>query len=704
MSQMELVDAIAGVGFAPPAKGIIWDGNLHRFATDRDRPHSQDGWYVAHDDPSGRAAAFGSWRDDSKHTWSNGTGRQLTAAEWNDIERQKRAKLAEEKRAREQAAQRAQRIYEQAGTDASGASYLARKLISAPDGVRRVDGLPMKAFGFSSETPFTGMIVPLRNAKGELRSLQLINDDPQQKKLFMKGGESARCFHALGEISGASVIGIAEGLATAQSVRQATGWPVLVAFSAGNLPAVATIARERSATAEIVICADDDPAGNKGAAQAMQGIQQARAVKPGHGCNDFNDLHQAQGLDAVRAAILGDQQSTQDDEPENDDWKSDLIVKHKDDGTQSIPCRVHNLMLILQHAPEFRGRIRFNTFASKHEIDGEDMTDAHLSQIKAVIEREWIREKIPTGDLMEALNGLSLTLGYHPVQDYLNGLRWDGIDRIDDLFPDYLGAPKDPYHIGCARAFFVSAVGRIFDPGSKVDVMTILEGKQGAGKSTFWEVLGGEWYFEITDDLNSKDFQAGMSGVWLGDLGELEQFGRAESSRIKAIITIKKDRLRRPYARFHESLLRQCVLVGGSNRSDWINDPTGGRRFLPVVCRVEKIDTELLKTIRDQLWAEAVHRYRQGNEAWWDVPDAKDHQQERYNEDPWQKPIEQWLLGRADTCSADILRDCLQIEVAKQTRSDQIRVGNCMIALGWRRKRVRRGEKLEWRYRPEDSV
>jgi putative DNA primase/helicase len=708
MSAQSLQDAIAA-NYAVP-QSIVWDGALHRFATDPDKRHSKDGWYVAHDDAKGKAAAFGSWRDGTSHTWSNGTGRQLTAAELRDIEAKKKQELANEKKRREQAALRAQRVYADAEADPMQSAYLARKGIDCPAGARAVQGLSSKALGFDgTEFSFSGLLIPLRNRDGELRSLQLIPDDPQRQKLFMKGGQSAGCFYAIGEIAAATVILIGEGVATCQSAHQAIGHPAVVAFSAGNLPDIAETIRAMNATAQIVILADDDLAGRTRAALAAQRAQ-GRVALPGSGVNDFNDLHRDHGLDAVRAAILGTAAAADAAPEDGEHWRAELIVKHKNDGTQIIPCRVHNLILILRYAPEFKGRIRYNRFSGITEVDNNDLNDSVFACIKAQVEKSWIQsEKVGSADLLEAINGIAIYCGYHPVQEYLNALTWDGIERIENLFSNFLDTPKDPYHMGAARAFFAASVARIYQPGFKVDLMPILEGPQGVGKSSFWETLGGEWYADITDDINDKDFQAALQGVWIADLGELEQFGRADSSRIKQLITIKKDRLRRPYAKFHENLFRQTVLVGGSNRSDWINDPTGGRRFLPISCRTDKIDLDALRAARDQLWAEAVYRYRAGDAGWWDVPDANEHQQARFNEDPWQQPIEKYLAnpGLAQVTANQILAECIRIDIGKQTQSDWTRVGKVMVRIeDWEKTRRWNNDikKQVWVYVRRQSV
>lgn len=699
-SDTDLINAIASVGYAVPRKGIVWDSKLHRFATDAERPYSKDGWYVAFDDALGQAAAFGSWRDDSKHVWSNGTGRQISDTERAEIERQKKARRDEEKKAHDLAATRAKRIYEQADQSVAYSGYLQRKGIECPDGVRAVSNVPMKAFGFDSGWPFHGLVVPLYNAGDDLRSLQLISDNPNQKKLFMKGSETENCFHTLGDIKDAPVIAVAEGLATAQSVRQATGWPVLVAFSAGNLPAVVAMVRKRNATAEIVICTDDDPAGHRNAQRATQAVTQARTVIPGQGCNDFNDLHAAHGLKAVHEAIIGAEEQDDDDD---ESWRADLIIKMKDDGTQTIPCRVHNLMLILKHAPEFRGRIRLNQFSAQVSVDDEDAEDIAAVYLKAIIEKAWIRDKIPTGDIHEAMAAVAHQQVFHPIMSYLDNLQWDGIERIPDFFSDFAGCPKDDYHIAVALSLFISAVARIYKPGCKVDTMVILQSAQGMRKTSLWIALFGKWCAEVTSSLNDKDFFSGLRGVWCADFGELDQFSRAESTRIKQVITQTFDHYRPHYGRQHQRFPRQCIFVGGTNASEWQGDSTGGRRFLPVnVC--EKINVDAVADIRDQLFAEAKVRFERG-EKWWDIPDSEEHQESIYVGDTWEDIIQGWLFcryvdhtimqGTFQFQLSEVLRLALEIEPAKQGKPEQTRAGRAMRRLGWavERKRLAKGER-----------
>lgn len=620
-------------------------------------------------------------------------------ARQDELKRQA-AEIAERHR---QAALRAQRIYDNIDSNGApeSASYLLRKGIKPPDGVKYVAGLTSRAFGFASETEWTfrGLIVPMINAKKEIRSLQLIPDKPESKKLFLTGGQTSGCFHVLGMVRGSPRVLIAEGLATAQSLREATGLTVVVAFSAGNLPAVAEIIRGSAPTTDIIVCADDDEAGRK-AARTAEASSAARVVLPGDGFKDFNDLHVAKGIDAVKAAVLGE--DPKEDEEDDIDWRAGLIVKHKDDGTEVTACRVHNLILILSKSKEFRGRVRFNLFSEQVAVDGEDLDDVGPIKIKARLEKAWIKEKVPTGDVSEALAVVARQSEFHPIRDWLSSLTWDGIPRVESFCPDHLWTANDEYHSAVSRALFVSAVLRVFRPGCKVDTTTILEGAQGYGKSNLWATLFDPWYAEVVDSLNNKDFFSGLRGVWCADFGELDQFSRAEATRIKQVLTMRVDNYRNHYGRSHARHPRQCIFVGGTNSDSWQTDATGGRRFLPV--RVANpIDIDKVAAVREQLFAEAVWIVQAGPGAWWKIPNAEEHQDRSYIGDPWEEPILEHLAqcaapgGPGSTTIFDVLHDVLRIDKGKQTRADQMRASSVIKRAGWERKRHGRG----WAYKPK---
>jgi len=318
----------------------------------------------------------------------------------------------------------------------------------------------------------------------------------------------------------------------------------------------------------------------------------------------------------------------------------------------------------------------------------------------------------------------------HPVRDWLEHVRWDGTPRIETWTSTYLGADPTAFHHTVGALWLISAVARIFRPGAKADHMLILEGPQGARKSTALKVLAGEeWFTDELPELGSKDAAIHMQGIWIVEIAELDAIGRAEVSRIKAFLTRTTDRFRPPYGRYTVEVPRQCVFAGTVNPDTYLRDETGNRRFWPLRCGA--IDIAALARDRDQLWAEAVHRFREGAIWWIDdamiLAEAAAAQEARYQADAWDARIDRWLThdtrsvnrGHAgyedwqdeeferaepirDVSVGEILEGALGIEPAKWTKGDQMRVGAWLKSRHWERYRSRIGAAREWRCRKPD--
>lgn len=201
---------------------------------------------------------------------------------------------------------------------------------------------------------------------------------------------------------------------------------------------------------------------------------------------------------------------------------------------------------------------------------------------------------------------------FHPVQEYLERLRWDGAQRVERLFIDYLAAEDNAYSRQVARLMMIAAVSRIFEPGHKFDFAVILEGIQGKRKTTFIEVLGRHWFAELDGNFHDpKEMVEKMQGAWIMEIPELSAFNRSDVQSIKAFISRKTDKVRLAYEARAALFPRQCIFIGSTNDSEYLKDPTGGRRFWPMPCWLPNIDTAALEANIDNLWAEALILYRE---------------------------------------------------------------------------------------------
>jgi putative DNA primase/helicase len=298
---------------------------------------------------------------------------------------------------------------------------------------------------------------------------------------------------------------------------------------------------------------------------------------------------------------------------------------------------------------------------------------------------------------------------FNPLQGYLNGLEWDGIERIDTWLVANLGAEDIPFVRVVGRKFLISAVARALHPGCKVDTMLVLEGNQGIGKSMTLQALGEPWVLEELSDMKSKDCKQDIQGHWLVEVSELDAMKRNEVETVKAFIAKQVDTFRPSYGRFSKQHPRQCVLVGTTNSNAYLRDHTGNRRFWPVKCG--RTDLDALRRDRDQLWAEALTAYREG-EHWWlesaETELAREEQAKRFEYDVWQDAVNDWLdsTTKSQVSGLDIMEDCLDLPRSQQNVVTGRRISQIMTQAGWKRseKRLTRKDKMgmprkvyEWR-------
>lgn len=413
---------------------------------------------------------------------------------------------------------------------------------------------------------------------------------------------------------------------------------------------------------------------------------------------------------------------------QTDDWRDKLTRTN----TGKPESTVHNAMLVMEHDDDLGGLFWLDEFANAVRMsrapcwpggEAHEFSEQDGTEVAAWIgspDRYMVNLKKDL--VLDCVEAIARRRKVHPVRQYLTELVWDKKPRLEGMFRRYFNADDTAYTRAAAMCWLVSAVARILwvDPktrhnGAQVDFMLVLEGEQGRGKTSAVRVLfGAEWYAEAQESPSSKDFYQALRGRWCVEIGEMDSFSKADVTKVKQAITARFDTYRPSYGRVSRSFRRECVFVGTTNEYEYLRDPTGARRFLPI--RVGTLDLSAIVADRDQLWAEAVALFRDGF-AWWELPpEAAEQQEERFAEDSWQGIVQRWLNYRAnpdsypnrlqqDSRAADPLEDgkrttvkyattaelltwALGIDVGKHGKPEQMRIAQIMKRLGWSHERT----------------
>ena len=290
---------------------------------------------------------------------------------------------------------------------------------------------------------------------------------------------------------------------------------------------------------------------------------------------------------------------------------------------------IRNCLTVFQNDPLLSGAIAKNLLTERIDIikpigyhrTGTAITDTDMNYLLLYLEETYglTSEK----KIAAAIGIVANENGYHPIRDYLNGLTWDGTERIRTCLHHFLGADSDQYTYEALRLFLLGAIHRAFHPGCKFEVMLCLVGGQGAGKSTFFRLLAvkDEWFSDDLRKLDDDNVYRKLQGHWIIEMSEMIATANAKSiEEIKSFLSRQKEVYKIPYETHPEDRLRQCVFGGTSNALDFLPlDRSGNRRFLPVMVYPEQAEVHILddeaasRAYMEQLWAEAMTIYRSGD-------------------------------------------------------------------------------------------
>jgi predicted P-loop ATPase len=370
---------------------------------------------------------------------------------------------------------------------------------------------------------------------------------------------------------------------------------------------------------------------------------------------------------------------------------------------------VDNALRVLEGIERFQDRIWFDEFSNSIFTTfgcapgaEREWTDHDTRGLWIEYQRRLGLSRMGQDSVLHAVAQYAFQHRRHPVKEWLAAQAWDRAPRLDTFLRDYMGADDSAFTRAISANFFVSMLARIYNPGCKVDNMIVLEGDQGAKKSSALKALiGPKWFTECNEPIsngNNKDFYAVLQGKMLVEIAELDSFSRADIKRIKAIVTTASDRYRPAYGRIAQTFPRTSVFVGTTNEDEYLEDATGGRRFWPV--RVGKIRMEEIERDRSQLFAEALHRYK-AKPVWWEIPtlEAAAAQEARRKIDGWEEAVARWLELDAKAPKMPdaeepltigrVAKEALDIEPVRVDRMVQIRVAYCLKVLGYRPRATR---------------
>lgn len=449
---------------------------------------------------------------------------------------------------------------------------------------------------------------------------------------------------------------------------------------------------------------------------------------------DYNDLAVRMGEAAVKASI--------DKIPENvpaiapavqkpiqheKNWRENALWKDSDKNI--LKDMSYNYAMLLTEHPRLEGTFAWDEFhicvmviacppwEKAAEFEVHKLTDNDIREADYFIQRLGLALKGSPNRTADGVYAAAMKNSFHPARDYFNKQVWDRVPRLDNWLINYGGCRFDDvdYVRAIGRTWMIAAVKRIYEPGCKFDHMLILEGRQGAGKSTLLKELAtfgrgpeAREYFTDTFSIKKctdKDELAKLNGCLIIELAEMSGFNKTDRDELTSFVTTQKDTYRAPYARELQSYHRQFVLAGTYNPINGIfTDPTGTRRFWPVT--VGTIDLERLRKDKEQLWAEAVYRYKTGESLVLskDLYDkAATAGGERRIVDDWTTDVIDAIRGRPYFEIRDVMRG-LNIDVQKRGQSESRRIANILKSEGFERGRKKIAGRSTWVWRPPGST
>jgi len=409
-----------------------------------------------------------------------------------------------------------------------------------------------------------------------------------------------------------------------------------------------------------------------------------------------------------------------DEDSKNSKWQA--RIQRNELG--KIKSTQFNADILSTHDPVLKGRALYNEFTSRVVKKCSD----EWSDYDTTVYQHYLGEKYDVDfgvDKMDrAIDFAARKNSFHPIKDLIGGVEWDGVERLDTLFIDYWKTEDNIYYREIAKNFLIAGCRRIQRKlGYKFDYAPVIEGPQGLGKTTFIIELAFGEYYSTLDSIEPARAVECLSGSLVAEISELSVMNASDLEAQKKFMSDTFTRVRLAYDRRPERYFKQCVFVGTTNKSEYLKDPTGNRRWWPVIPGLKAgqfWDYEKLKSERLQIWAEAWSR-AEGDEETELTSAAREIavslQDAARESDDWEGRVEAWLREEAavrrydsaelipspnltaprdKVCLAEVMADCLFI--TRPTVGETNRLKRVMRVLEdrhcWTKKSMRFGVRF----------
>ena len=338
-------------------------------------------------------------------------------------------------------------------------------------------------------------------------------------------------------------------------------------------------------------------------------------------------------------------------------------------------------------------RLRYNELGYMVELDDRPLLDIERLRLLCGIQNRGY--KISDQVLMEALQAAAHVNAYHPVRQYLARIAADpAVGLVDTLMlaTELIGTDNMLYNVMLERCL-LGAVWRALEPGCKMDYVCVLQGAQGWGKTTFWQILFGDWFKVFNAELGDKDSYMALHDSWGIELGEIDGItNKKESAKLKNFASTSIDCFRPPYGRVTERFKRPSILVGSCNRDDFLNDSTGERRYwvIPVPSN-GRLDRDKLCRMRDSIWKSIWKLYQRGELPY--LPEGVERESEDNNiafsrESILLPHLDRYLKGMRVASKTQIREFVCDLELVPSTMIDK-EIMSAMLQLGWKNHKFR---------------